>query len=148
MCPDSNLYKTITTCRKEGTTLGSADAMSSEPDSVASGSGSNPGPSTSAAIVTSTPVVPAATAAASAVSAAEPSPQLAEPPRAGADPTTEECLVCSDTKRDTLFRPCGHICCCSVCAARVSRVKYILRNSNYLYSRKCCIYLFVLKAQA
>lgn len=36
------------------------------------------------------------------------------------DPTADECLVCSDAKRDTLFRPCGHICCCNVCAARVN----------------------------
>ncbi|XP_045487539.1 E3 ubiquitin-protein ligase MIB1 [Pieris rapae] len=35
--------------------------------------------------------------------------------------TDEECLVCSDAKRDTLFRPCGHICCCNVCAARVKK---------------------------
>ncbi|CAF4757892.1 unnamed protein product [Pieris macdunnoughi] len=35
--------------------------------------------------------------------------------------TEEECLVCSDAKRDTLFRPCGHICCCNVCAARVKK---------------------------
>ena len=28
----------------------------------------------------------------------------------------EECVVCSDMKRDTLFGPCGHVTCCSVCA--------------------------------
>lgn len=39
------------------------------------------------------------------------------------DPTADECLVCSDAKRDTLFRPCGHICCCNVCAARVKYKK-------------------------
>ncbi|VVD01746.1 unnamed protein product [Leptidea sinapis] len=37
------------------------------------------------------------------------------------DPTMEECLVCSDAKRDTLFKPCGHICCCNVCASRVKK---------------------------
>ena len=33
----------------------------------------------------------------------------------------EECMVCSDMKRDTLFGPCGHVCCCSVCAPRVKK---------------------------
>ena len=25
----------------------------------------------------------------------------------------DECMVCSDHKRDVLFLPCGHICVCS-----------------------------------
>lgn len=33
----------------------------------------------------------------------------------------DECLVCSDLKRDTLFKPCGHVACCSVCAPRVKK---------------------------
>ena len=33
----------------------------------------------------------------------------------------EECTVCSDMKRDTLFGPCGHVTCCSVCAPRVKK---------------------------
>ncbi|XP_039281282.1 E3 ubiquitin-protein ligase MIB1 [Nilaparvata lugens] len=33
----------------------------------------------------------------------------------------DECLVCSDLKRDTLFQPCGHVACCSVCAPRVKK---------------------------
>uniref|UniRef100_A0A023F2T6 RING-type E3 ubiquitin transferase n=2 Tax=Triatoma infestans TaxID=30076 RepID=A0A023F2T6_TRIIF len=33
----------------------------------------------------------------------------------------EECLVCSDHKRETLFQPCGHVACCSTCAPRVKR---------------------------
>lgn len=32
-----------------------------------------------------------------------------------------ECLVCSDAKRDTIFKPCGHVCCCEVCATRVKK---------------------------
>lgn len=35
--------------------------------------------------------------------------------------TLDECLVCSDLKRDTLFKPCGHVACCSVCAPRVKK---------------------------
>lgn len=33
----------------------------------------------------------------------------------------DECLVCSDAKRDMLFHPCGHVTCCSGCAPRVKK---------------------------
>ena len=33
----------------------------------------------------------------------------------------EECMVCSDMKRDTLFGPCGHIATCSICSPRVKK---------------------------
>ncbi|KAG7278407.1 hypothetical protein CRUP_038570, partial [Coryphaenoides rupestris] len=33
----------------------------------------------------------------------------------------EECMVCSDMKRDTLFVPCGHIATCSLCSPRVKK---------------------------
>lgn len=63
-------------------------------------------------------------------SAPVPSTSTAEPATVEiqqSDPTADECLVCSDAKRDTLFRPCGHICCCNVCAARVGcPYKYLL----------------------
>ncbi|KAF6027626.1 MIB1 [Bugula neritina] len=32
-----------------------------------------------------------------------------------------ECIVCSDAKRDTLFSPCGHVTTCSQCAPRVKK---------------------------
>lgn len=35
--------------------------------------------------------------------------------------TADECMVCSDMKRDTLFGPCGHVNCCSACAPRVKK---------------------------
>ncbi|XP_055383755.1 E3 ubiquitin-protein ligase mind-bomb [Condylostylus longicornis] len=35
--------------------------------------------------------------------------------------TLDECLVCSDAKRDTVFKPCGHVCCCETCAPRVKK---------------------------
>ncbi|XP_061707251.1 E3 ubiquitin-protein ligase MIB1 [Cydia pomonella] len=82
LCPDPNLCKTLTTCRKEGT--GGNDMT---PDSEAGAAAAAP--------------VPEETV--------------------HTDPTADECLVCSDAKRDTLFRPCGHICCCNVCAARVKK---------------------------
>jgi E3 ubiquitin-protein ligase mind-bomb len=35
--------------------------------------------------------------------------------------TLDECLVCSDAKRDMLFQPCGHVTCCSLCGPRVKK---------------------------
>ncbi|KAK9869360.1 hypothetical protein WA026_003117 [Henosepilachna vigintioctopunctata] len=35
--------------------------------------------------------------------------------------TLDECLICSDAKRDILFQPCGHVSCCSGCAPRVKK---------------------------
>lgn len=39
----------------------------------------------------------------------------------GNEDVIDECLVCSDLKRDMLFKPCGHVACCSVCAPRVKK---------------------------
>ncbi|XP_023313417.1 E3 ubiquitin-protein ligase MIB1 isoform X2 [Trichogramma pretiosum] len=36
-------------------------------------------------------------------------------------PTIDECLVCSDAKREMLFEPCGHVTCCFYCAPRVKK---------------------------
>ncbi|XP_073842665.1 E3 ubiquitin-protein ligase mind bomb 1 isoform X2 [Musca autumnalis] len=35
--------------------------------------------------------------------------------------TLDECFLCSDYKRDTVFKPCGHVCCCDNCAPRVKK---------------------------
>ena len=35
--------------------------------------------------------------------------------------TIDECLVCSDGKREMLFSPCGHVACCNTCAPRVRK---------------------------
>ncbi|XP_022256765.1 E3 ubiquitin-protein ligase MIB1-like isoform X2 [Limulus polyphemus] len=45
-------------------------------------------------------------------------PTLTPPPDRD---TLEECMVCSDMKRDTLFGPCGHIATCSLCSPRVKK---------------------------
>ncbi|PZC82446.1 hypothetical protein B5X24_HaOG210487 [Helicoverpa armigera] len=102
LCPDPNLCKTLTSCRKEGASLGGDGTPESELSSM------NPTASTSAASA-----APASSPVPAAEAAAAPVPH--------SDPTADECLVCSDAKRDTLFRPCGHICCCNVCAARVKK---------------------------
>ena len=53
-----------------------------------------------------------------------PSPALTAPNAAiirNDQESLEECMVCSDQKRDTLFGPCGHICTCSLCSPRVKK---------------------------
>ncbi|TGZ47460.1 E3 ubiquitin-protein ligase MIB1 [Temnothorax longispinosus] len=42
-----------------------------------------------------------------------------EPPVPSA--AIDECLVCSDGKREMLFGPCGHVACCNACAPRVKK---------------------------
>ncbi len=37
------------------------------------------------------------------------------------DKCLDECLVCSDQKRDILSVPCGHVTFCSQCAPRVRK---------------------------
>uniref|UniRef100_U5EJK2 RING-type E3 ubiquitin transferase n=1 Tax=Corethrella appendiculata TaxID=1370023 RepID=U5EJK2_9DIPT len=33
----------------------------------------------------------------------------------------DECLLCSDQKRDTVFKPCGHVVCCETCSPRIKK---------------------------
>ncbi|CAL7934980.1 unnamed protein product [Xylocopa violacea] len=48
--------------------------------------------------------------------------------------TIDECLVCSDGKREMLFSPCGHVACCNVCAPRVK--KCLICRENVLSRTK------------
>ncbi|XP_076762886.1 E3 ubiquitin-protein ligase MIB1-like isoform X2 [Xylocopa sonorina] len=48
--------------------------------------------------------------------------------------TIDECLVCSDGKREMLFSPCGHVTCCNVCAPRVK--KCLICRENVLSRTK------------
>ncbi|KAK4879201.1 hypothetical protein RN001_007347 [Aquatica leii] len=54
--------------------------------------------------------------------------------------TMDECLVCSDAKRDMLFQPCGHVTCCSGCAPRVKKC-LICRESvvNRIKIEECMV---------
>ncbi|XP_052862143.1 E3 ubiquitin-protein ligase mind-bomb isoform X2 [Anopheles cruzii] len=33
----------------------------------------------------------------------------------------DECLLCSDRKRDTVFKPCGHVVCCENCGPHIKK---------------------------
>ncbi|XP_046820136.1 E3 ubiquitin-protein ligase MIB1 isoform X3 [Vespa velutina] len=46
----------------------------------------------------------------------------------------DECLVCTDGKREMLFSPCGHVACCNVCAPRVK--KCLICRENILSKLK------------
>lgn len=48
--------------------------------------------------------------------------------------TIDECLVCSDGKREMLFSPCGHVTCCNICAPRVK--KCLICRENVLSRTK------------
>lgn len=68
----------------------------------------------------------AAVAGASHVSSSTEVAPASQPPSSSADGARRtsaavECLVCSDAPRDTLFDPCGHVCACFACAARVKK---------------------------
>ena len=45
----------------------------------------------------------------------------------------DECLVCSDQKRDVLFTPCAHVAVCNGCS---ERVKKCLICKEYVDDRK------------
>mgnify|MGYP006365658545 FL=1 len=38
-----------------------------------------------------------------------------------ADMHMEECLLCSEKKRDTVFKPCGHVVACEGCGSRIKK---------------------------
>ncbi|UYV76921.1 MIB1 [Cordylochernes scorpioides] len=42
-------------------------------------------------------------------------------PRSDEEDSIEECMVCSDHKRDVLFSPCGHVATCAQCGPRVKK---------------------------
>lgn len=37
------------------------------------------------------------------------------------DLNVEECLLCSEQKRDTVFKPCGHVISCEACGSRIKK---------------------------
>lgn len=37
------------------------------------------------------------------------------------DNNVDECLLCSEQKRDTVFKPCGHVVACEACGSRIKK---------------------------
>ncbi|EEC11167.1 conserved hypothetical protein [Ixodes scapularis] len=67
-------------------------------------------------------------------------------PRPTEQEALEDCIVCSDMKRDTLFGPCGHIATCSLCSPRVK--KCLMCKEPVLTRTKCqyCFYFLYKKS--
>ncbi|KAH8293637.1 hypothetical protein KR054_002329 [Drosophila jambulina] len=137
LCPDPNLCKTLVKCYNERKTDDSelpgnvAGTSSNARARAASGGSLNQSASAGLplASMSASSTFAAAGASSSAAAAAafglngisnEMSQSLhADPPKSSA--SLDECLVCSDAKRDTVFKPCGHVSCCETCAPRVKK---------------------------
>ncbi|XP_014247997.1 E3 ubiquitin-protein ligase MIB1 [Cimex lectularius] len=64
-----------------------------------------------------------------------------DPREGNIDPYLEECLICSDHKKETLFHPCGHVVCCSLCAPRVKKClicRELVRSSSEIEECLVC----------
>lgn len=121
LCPDPILCNALVVCYNERKTndldmLGDAPARSSDSRSVAASNNTTPSVNENAASGGNDKVSVASTSnAVEVVSVPELLPVVAN------TAATDECLVCSDAKRDTVFKPCGHVCCCEACASRVKK---------------------------
>ena len=45
------------------------------------------------------------------------------------------CVICHDGVRDVIFIPCGHYCCCSLCAAKIADLCPVCRETIKLRNR-------------
>ncbi|XP_017053385.1 E3 ubiquitin-protein ligase mind-bomb [Drosophila ficusphila] len=130
LCPDPNLCKTLVKCYNERKTDDSelpgnvAGTSSNARARAASGSlNQSSSASLSLASMAASSTFPAASSSSIFAlngKANEMSQSLhEEAPKSTA--SLDECLVCSDAKRDTVFKPCGHVSCCETCAPRVKK---------------------------
>ncbi|XP_002086414.2 E3 ubiquitin-protein ligase mind-bomb [Drosophila yakuba] len=129
LCPDPNLCKTLVKCYNERKTddselPGNVAGTSSNARARAASGTLNQSSSANLplASLAASSTFPAASSSIFALNgiANELSQSLHEdPPKSSA--TLDECMVCSDAKRDTVFKPCGHVSCCETCAPRVKK---------------------------
>lgn len=103
LCPDPNLCKTLVKCYNERKT----------DDSDLPGNVAQHGQSTAAG--------DSAAAAAGQVGIVESLAGLSLEEVSPTGGPLDECLLCSERKRDTIFKPCGHVCCCEGCTMRVKK---------------------------
>lgn len=47
--------------------------------------------------------------------------QQTQPSKLEVSDINDECLLCSEQKRDTVFKPCGHIVSCEACGSRIKK---------------------------
>ncbi|KAH8399447.1 hypothetical protein KR215_010608 [Drosophila sulfurigaster] len=148
LCPDPNLCKTLLKCYNErktddaelpGNVAGtSLNARARAQSAAAAGGGGSTGGVAAGMHQSATANIPLNTVASGSAfnlnglaadmaqsQHAESSSSRKNSAAAGNNNTKpaslEECLVCSDAKRDTVFKPCGHVSCCETCAPRVKK---------------------------
>lgn len=48
-------------------------------------------------------------------------PQSQQTKQESSENSADECLLCSEQKRDTVFKPCGHVVACEACGSRIKK---------------------------
>ncbi|XP_068150892.1 E3 ubiquitin-protein ligase mind-bomb [Drosophila tropicalis] len=138
LCPDPNLCKTLVKCYNErktddselpGNVAGTSQNARQRTASSVVGTGTTTVPQSSSAQMPLSQVAASnsspSNSSASSFALAEMSQSLngisSSSHNKSSSSNLEECLVCSDAKRDTVFKPCGHVSCCETCAPRVKK---------------------------
>lgn len=103
LCPDPNLCRTLDKCHREKRAQDCLDMIGGV--AMSSGGLTTPPGTQHTASATTNATATATTAAAAAAPAT----------------TEQECLVCSEARRDVVFRPCGHLVVCAECAPLVKK---------------------------
>ncbi|XP_055613613.1 E3 ubiquitin-protein ligase mind-bomb [Uranotaenia lowii] len=140
LCPDPNLCKTLIKCYNERKTddMDMAQATSGPPAAPAmirNGTANTVGPASTSGLgqalsaVASTGGIPPGVVDGNLLNdlnkmSIQPnvtgqSANIAIPGTNGSP--LDECLLCSDQKRDTIFKPCGHVVCCENCGPRIKK---------------------------
>ncbi|XP_058117166.1 E3 ubiquitin-protein ligase MIB1 [Anopheles ziemanni] len=135
LCPDPNLCKTLIKCYNERKTedmdMTAASGGALVQPNVLRPTGAGPStsgePSTSSSSSTANACLAGSSSGASssglshASGAATAIAAVTANGAAGGSGPLDECLLCSDQKRDTVFKPCGHVVCCENCGPRIKK---------------------------
>lgn len=62
------------------------------------------------------------------------------------DNVLDECLVCSDHKRDTICFPCAHVSCCYTCAPRIKKCLICRENVGNRIKVKYFYHILILSS--
>ncbi|ESO07042.1 hypothetical protein HELRODRAFT_191290 [Helobdella robusta] len=98
LCPDPNLCKALTKCYRDRLVNNYPPILPTTPQPLVPDVSNNPVNNNNFTTTTSS-----------------------SSSSSGCTSSYDDCMVCSDTKRDTLFGPCGHVTTCSLCSPRVKR---------------------------
>ncbi|XP_062563815.1 E3 ubiquitin-protein ligase mind-bomb [Armigeres subalbatus] len=138
LCPDPNLCKTLIKCYNErktddmdmtaagGTALPGANLMRN--GAAAPLASAATAPSSSSLVTAPTPGISSSGVSVDANLLNDLNKMSIQPTVGGQNTVAgsngsplDECLLCSDQKRDTVFKPCGHVVCCDNCSPRIKK---------------------------